>query len=117
LGVDYDDEDRVRILGFRKDGSAIGVSQMSTGTADQLFLAIRLSAVDDFLGHSAAFPFVADDLLINLDDQRAKAALKLLWSLSEKTQVIFLTHHQHLVDLGRETLGEQMPVSFLVSGQ
>ncbi len=117
LGVDYDDEDRVRILGFRKDGSAIGVSQMSTGTADQLFLAIRLSAVDDFLGHSAAFPFVADDLLINLDDQRAKAALKVLWSLSEKTQVIFLTHHQHLVDLGRETLGEQMPVSLLVSGQ
>ena len=115
LGIDYDDEDRMGILGFRPDGPPVGVSRMSTGTADQLFLALRLAAVHEFLGHSIPMPFIADDLLINLDDGRAKAALEVLWELSEKTQVIFLTHHQHLVELGRETLGERVPVSVLSS--
>jgi len=115
LGIDYDDEDRIGILGFRPDGPPVGVSGMSTGTADQLFLALRLAAVHEFLGHSIPMPFIADDLLINLDDGRAKAALEVLWELSAKTQVIFLTHHQHLVELGRETLGERVPVSVLSS--
>ena len=115
LVIDYDDEDRMWILGFRPDGPPVGVSQMSTGTADQLFLALRLAAVHEFLDHSIPMPFIADDLLINLDDGRAKAALEVLWELSAKTQVIFLTHHQHLVELGRETLGERVPVSVLSS--
>ncbi len=113
LGIDYDDQDRIGILAFRADGPPVSVSQMSTGTADQLFLALRLAAVHEFLGHSMTMPFIADDLLINLDDGRAKAALEVLWELSAKTQVIFLTHHQHLVELGRDALGKEFPVSLL----
>ncbi|EQD33285.1 DNA repair ATPase, partial [mine drainage metagenome] len=115
LGVDYDDQDRIVILGVRKEGPPVGISQMSTGTSDQLFLALRLAAVYEFLEHSGGMPFVVDDLLINFDDQRAMAALELLWELSTKTQVIFLTHHQHLVDLGREKLGNTIFVSSISS--
>jgi uncharacterized protein YhaN len=49
------------------------------------------------LEQTVALPFIADDLFINYDDGRAKAGLQALANLSEKTQVIFLTHHEHLI--------------------
>ena len=53
-------------------------------------------------------PFVADDLFINFDDERAEAGFRLLGELSKKTQVLFFTHHQHLVDIARKTLGNSL---------
>ncbi|MEZ4546559.1 MAG: hypothetical protein R3B51_02035 [Thermodesulfobacteriota bacterium] len=40
---------------------------MSDGTADQLYLALRIAAIEDYLERSNALPFVADDLFINFD--------------------------------------------------
>lgn len=55
-------------------------------------------------------PHIADDLFINFDDQRTAAGLKVLGEPSRKMQVVFLTHHDHLVPLAREVLGEQLNV-------
>ena len=33
-----------------------------------------------------------------------------LAELAKATQVLFFTHHQHLVDIARATLGESLPV-------
>jgi uncharacterized protein YhaN len=38
------------------------------------------------------------------DDGRAAAALDALAHLSQKTQVIFFTHHRHLVALAEKTI-------------
>ena len=43
-------------------------------------------------------PFILDDILVNADDARAKAALKILGELAAKTQVILFTHHRRIVD-------------------
>ena len=83
---------------------------MSRGTADQLYFVLRIAAVDDYLDHGHALPFVADDLFINFDDDRASAGLRVLGELSEKTQVLFFTHHSHLVDIARESLGDSISV-------
>ncbi len=48
-------------------------------------------------------PLIADDLFINFDDRRAEAGLQVLGDLSSKMQVIFLTHHDHLVNLEKIT--------------
>jgi uncharacterized protein YhaN len=48
-------------------------------------------------------PFVVDDILIKFDDGRARAALELLAELSRRTQVIFFTHHRHLVEIAEGT--------------
>ena len=53
----------------------------------------------------APTPFVADNLFINFDDDQAAASFKVLAQLAEKTQVLFFTHHQHLVDIAHEALG------------
>ena len=44
-------------------------------------------------------------ILVSFDDQRAAAGFKALPGLSERTQVILFTHHQHTVDLARTVAG------------
>jgi hypothetical protein len=44
-------------------------------------------------------PVIVDDLLVQFDDDRAVATLEVLSELSAKTQVLFFTHHKHLVEL------------------
>jgi len=105
LRVDFDDQDTAQLIGIRPGESVVPVSGMSTGTADQLYLALRVASIEDYLERAAALPFVADDLFINFDDDRAAAGFRLLGKLAEKTQVLFFTHHQHLVDIAKATLG------------
>lgn len=110
LRVDFDDQDRPHLVGQRADGAKVAVPGMSTGTADQLYLALRIASVADYLDRAPPLPFIADDLFINFDDERAAAGFQVLGQLAEKTQVLFFTHHQHLVDIASETLGESIPV-------
>ncbi len=115
LQVTYDSQDRASLAGERPDGGLVEVSGMSSGTADQLYLALRVAAIEDYLERASALPFVADDLFINFDDARAAAGLGLLQALSRKTQVLFFTHHRHLVALARTTLGASVKVVELVA--
>jgi uncharacterized protein YhaN len=103
--AEFDDKDHATLEGVRANESAVGVAGMSEGTVDQLFLALRLAAIYEYIEHSPPMPVIADDLLINFDDERAEAALRVLAELARHTQVIFFTHHQHLVDIARSTLG------------
>src|SRR5690606_21604399 len=105
-----------RLAGIRPDESSVSISGMSDGTADQLYLALRLASVDEYLSRAHALPFVADDLLINFDDARAAAGCRVLAELGQKTQVLFFTHHRHLVDIARATLGEAVNVISLGQG-
>ena len=54
---------------------------------------------------------------VQLDDQRASAALAVLAEVSRTMQVLFFTHHARLVELARATVAEdQLVVHELVSG-
>ncbi|GBC61372.1 hypothetical protein DENIS_2332 [Desulfonema ishimotonii] len=77
---------------------------MSEGTADQLYLAIRLASLEAWLEKNEPVPFVVDDILIKFDDDRAVATLQVLSRLSRQTQVIFFTHHRHLPALAEKHL-------------
>lgn len=83
---------------------------MSDGTRDQLYLALRLAALELHLQKTIALPFIADDLFINYDDGRAEAGLQALEHLSQSTQVIFLTHHAHLVPVAQSVFGDRLNV-------
>lgn len=100
-------------LSSRRAGPAaqkVPVDGMSDGTRDQLYLALRLAAVDLHLENNVALPFVADDLFINFDDTRARAALQAMATLGKRTQTLYFTHHRHLVDLAREAVGPSVNV-------
>jgi uncharacterized protein YhaN len=87
---------------------------MSQGTRDQLFLSLRLAAIEQHIEGRGPFPVIVDDLLVQFDDARAVATLEVLSELSAKTQVLFFTHHQHLVELaGQSHLGASFAVQCL----
>ena len=100
LTVDYED-DRQVLLGVRPDGARVSVAGMSQGTRDQLFLSLRLAAIEQHIDGRGPMPVIVDDLLVQFDDDRAVATLTVLNELSAKTQVLFFTHHRHLVELSR----------------
>jgi len=106
LKAEYDEKGEPVLVGVREDGRYVSVEGMSDGTADQLYLALRLASLDHFLARDNArvVPLILDDILINFDDQRAAATVRILAELSRRTQVIFFTHHQHLVELAQETV-------------
>jgi uncharacterized protein YhaN len=106
LVVDFDREP-VSLEGLRSNGSLVGISGMSEGTCDQLYLALRLAALELHLEQSMPLPFIADDLFVNYDDARSETGLEALHALSGKTQVIFLTHHAHLVPSVQRVFGKQ----------
>lgn len=113
LGLEFDEHDSVHLAGIRDGGGSVRVSGMSTGSADQLYLALRVAAVEEFLDHSVPLPFIADDLFINFDDERAAAGFSVLGQLAQRTQVLFFTHHRHLLDIGNAVLGKQASVVYL----
>lgn len=72
------------------------LDDLSEGTRDQLYLALRMVALRDHCASATALPFIADDILQTFDDARASATLRALGELSNELQVIVLTHHAHL---------------------
>ncbi|MCC6202010.1 MAG: AAA family ATPase [Gammaproteobacteria bacterium] len=98
LAIDHDDGHQV-LTGVRPSGSRVTVAGMSQGTRDQLYLALRLAAIEQHLAERGPFPVIVDDLLVQFDDARALATLALLVELSARTQVLCFTHHRHLREL------------------
>jgi uncharacterized protein YhaN len=102
LSLEFSERGDAVLVGVRAGGKEIvGVEGMSDGTADQLYLALRLASLEMYLERNEAIPFIVDDILIKFDDDRAVATLQVLAQLAERTQIIFFTHHQHLVELAK----------------
>jgi uncharacterized protein YhaN len=97
-----DDEDGTTLLALeRRFGERKTLDQLSEGTRDQLYLALRIMALRDHAASGLTLPFIADDILQTFDDARALAALRALIALSDRLQVIVLTHHDHVAALAR----------------
>jgi uncharacterized protein YhaN len=103
--ADFDDNGQPVLVGVRPGGTeVVSMNAMSDGTADQLYLSLRLAGLEDYLDKNESIPFIVDDILIKFDDGRAAAALQALAQLSARTQVIFFTHHRHLVELAEKNV-------------
>ena len=66
---------------------------LSQGTADQLYLAVRLAACKLVLPQEEPCPLVLDDALANFDDSRMALALACLEELGEERQILLFTCH------------------------
>ncbi len=104
LSVDAGEDDRCVILALRPDDTHCPAERLSEGTRDQLYLALRLAAIEGEVGASEPLPFIADDLLVNFDDHRARAALRVLAEFARTTQTILFTHHAHIADMAEPGL-------------
>lgn len=92
------------------------VTDLSEGERDQLFLALRLAAIEDHVDTAPPLPFVCDDILQTFDDDRATAAMQALVQLSESVQVILLSHHRHLAGLSARLAPERVHLCEIQAG-
>lgn len=92
----------------RANGEVLDISQLSDGTRDQLYLALRIAGLEHHLGRlSEPLPVVFDDVLVNFDDRRAAAALDILAELGSRAQVLLFTHHESVVEAAEAVLAAE----------
>ncbi len=90
------------VLIRRADGVERTPDQLSTGTREQLYLAIRLAYVLHYCEKNQPLPIIIDDVLVNFDEARTRQTLATLADVSRSAQVLFFTCHPHMVRLAGE---------------
>ncbi len=81
------------------EGLQKSVTELSRGTAEQLYLSMRLAFIKEYANRVGTLPLIVDDILVNFDLQRAKSTIRLLNEISRENQIIMFTCHPHTLDL------------------
>ena len=79
----------------------IPLEQVSSGTADQIYLALRLAAARVIQNGTDSMPLIFDDSFVLYDDDRLRQALRWL-SEAYKGQIIIFTCHRRELDILKE---------------
>ena len=72
--------------------------QLSRGSREQLFLALRFGLILEMGQHSERLPVIVDEALVNFDPTRGTKAARSFIELSETNQVLVFTCHPQIVD-------------------
>ena len=95
------------------EGHSLPVEVLSRGTREQLFLSLRLALASSYARRGAPLPLVFDDVLVNFDSDRAKAAAGVLRDFAAAGhQMLVFTCHEHILKLFKSL---KIPVSRLPS--
>lgn len=78
-------------------GTLRSPAQLSLGTCQQLYLSLRIALLESAENVGRAIPILADDILVNFDEQRRAGAARALVELSERRQVVLFTCHEGVV--------------------
>lgn len=113
VGFDAADEPVLRCV--NQAGHEVGVEDLSDGTRDQLYLALRVATLEHHAETNPLMPVVLDDVLVHFDDERTSAALSVLGELATHTQVLLFTHHQRVVELARTALPAEQRVEHVLT--
>lgn len=100
-----------RVLGPAVPHSVPVVSPLSTGTREQIYLALRLALLDALDGGGERLPLVLDEVLVNWDAQRRDRGLDALARLAEHRQVFLLTCHGPLARSAAERGALVLPIA------
>ena len=84
---------------FDAASAATVPDRLSRGTAEQLYLALRLGLVDQLGEVGSGLPVLMDDVLVNFSPDRIEPAAREIALLSERRQVVFFTCHPQMADL------------------
>jgi uncharacterized protein YhaN len=108
-GLTVEDLAGERRLRIEADGLGEGVpAELSAGTADQVYLALRLAGIRQMQLRAMAegvstLPVVLDDILVTHDDGRTAIALEVLAEEARDQQILLMTHHGAVAAAARLT--------------
>ncbi len=81
------------------NGATRKVLELSRGTREQLYLAMRLGLIEQYEEKTESLPLIFDDILVNFDKTRLKSAVETIFKFAGKRQVIILTCHENIHSL------------------
>jgi uncharacterized protein YhaN len=84
----------------RNDGQRFNADELSRGTAEQLYLSLRLALAEVFSGKKV--PLILDDPFVNFDEKRTRRAMTLISEIGKQRQILFFTCHNHVVSMVKE---------------
>ena len=87
-------------------------AQLSHGTAEQIYLLLRIAVVEHLTKPGETCPLVLDDVTAQSDEERTAAILGMLHEISQTRQVIFFSQEREVLEWGRDNL--QDPQDHLV---
>ncbi len=108
LRADVGEKDEPVLIAEHPTRGSLDVTALSDGTVDPLYLSLRLAVVQEYNATHEPIPFIADDLLLNMDNRRAQSAFKTLSLIAQENQVLFFTHNAHMLELARTSMGESV---------
>ncbi len=79
-----------------------GANIWSSGTGDQVYLAIRLAMALAFGDEVESLPVVLDDVFVRFDETRQRETLKFLMELAKKQQIFLFTCHAQTMRIAQE---------------
>ena len=80
------------------DGKMIPLNKVSTGTVDQIYLALRLSIIDIINKNNDTLPLIFDDCFAMYDNERLESTLRFLYN-KINTQILIFTCHNREVEM------------------
>ncbi len=100
------------------DNRRISPIDLSRGTREQLYLAVRLGLVEEFARRGTALPLVMDEILVNSDPDRMQALARELHAFADRHQILLFTCHPFVVDVMKAVGGNinVLPVDALKEG-
>ncbi len=76
-----------------RDGTVRPTEELSRGTAEQLYLALRIGLIGSLGSVGASLPVLMDDVVVNFDPERRDGAVAAVAELAAMRQVLFFTCH------------------------
>ena len=107
-------ENRIEIVDTANNRK--GIDQLSRGTAEQLYLALRFGFIREFAKRSESMPVIMDEILVNFDRERAGATISGILELAENFQILYFTCHPYIIDLFSEA-DRNIPVMEISGGR
>lgn len=95
-GFDHLSESGLDAVIRADDGKRVPLAGLSRGTAEQLYLAMRIALVEHLATQQESLPLVMDDVLVNFDPERAPRVARSIEEISRTRQVIYLTCHKEV---------------------
>ena len=81
------------------------VALLSHGTAEQIYLLLRVAMAKHLTKAGEICPLILDDVTVQCDSARKKAVLELLHELSKERQVVLFTQEEDVVNWADANLG------------
>ncbi len=75
------------------DGTVRSTADLSRGTAEQLYLALRVGLIGALKDQGRSLPILMDDVVVNFDPERRSGAVQAVSELAALRQVVFFTCH------------------------